>query len=190
MRKIKDLLAVQSNALQSEHLITAVRLPSGHAVRKPFAKATMTEFVLARKRRRPFKFETELKELEGYAADLLGTCGGVFRDCYGRVHDSGRVYSVSRDPFTDNDFWIRKVSKRDGRVRAEKCILIIALCVLWLSLLNAILLLRRTHSVKERVLLSKKVLLWGKCYYAARFYCEKGLSCVEKFSYEQVVLRE
>jgi hypothetical protein len=107
--KIKDCLVVCSDALQSEHLVAAARLPSGHAVRRLFAEATVKDFVLAKKRRKPFRFETELKELEGYAADLLFACGGIFRDCY-TTEDTGGLHLASRDPFT-NQYFLVKVNK-------------------------------------------------------------------------------
>jgi hypothetical protein len=63
--KIWSCLFSCSDRLQAEHLRNAAELPSGHAVRKLFAEATVKDFVLARKRGEPFRFETELKEVEG-----------------------------------------------------------------------------------------------------------------------------
>lgn len=105
--KVKDNILKCRDALNAKHLRSAAGLPSGHAVRTLFAEATVKDFVLARKRREPFKFEMELKEVEGYAADLLLACGRTFGSTYVRtMWRPRRSYPATEDPFTHNHFFI------------------------------------------------------------------------------------
>lgn len=79
--RMKMCILASRNSFSPEHIRTAVTLPCGHVVRKLFAQAAVKDFMLSRiKGQPPFKFETELKELEGFAADLAFACGDIFRD--------------------------------------------------------------------------------------------------------------
>jgi hypothetical protein len=72
--KINDFLTGQGSGLQPEHLQVAVRLPSGHVVRKLFAEATVMEF---------FRFELGLwwPASAGCRISVVSTCQATFRSC-------------------------------------------------------------------------------------------------------------
>lgn len=71
---IKALLLESRSSLQPEHIRSATELPAGHGVRKLFAQASVRDYLASRfsgTKKGYFKFEKELEEVEGFAADLF-----------------------------------------------------------------------------------------------------------------------
>lgn len=73
---MKALLVSDRDLLKPVHIRAAAELPREHVVRLLFADACAREYTLfVRSASKGFKFSAELKEIESFAFDLLGSFG-------------------------------------------------------------------------------------------------------------------
>jgi len=119
--RIREILKESSTYLSKGHIRSALRLPWGHGIREVFAQSTVAAYLASlrltllqtvetRKKNssretvkaRPFRFETELDELEGYAADLQKAQREILRT---REIKSYEGIDTACDPITGEKFY-------------------------------------------------------------------------------------
>lgn len=84
VQMIKGRIIAHRSSLTCEHVRAAVELPQGHAVRELFAQACVRDysrwfFYKSQSNRPVLGCETEVNELEGFAADLLKAFSNAIR---------------------------------------------------------------------------------------------------------------
>jgi len=84
--------------LDSSHIVSAASLPEGHQVRRVLAVAVAGAFF----REDHHKFSKEVKEVSGFASDLLEAIRDTLKSF--KTHSSAVVIT---DPLTGKDRWLR-----------------------------------------------------------------------------------